>query len=145
MPFATDLDHLATRWKKMYIELRELVTASPIQSTFLQSFQFANFVTKAFALAVKLSCRSQVFLEWSFACKPHAHMHMACACTCTCNNVTLSLLIERIGRLHTVLIHSGSCSAIHLISGLLLHLRHVAFVTHPTLSSKMKKCYSKFL
>lgn len=26
-------------WKKMYIELRELVTASPIQSTFLQSFQ----------------------------------------------------------------------------------------------------------
>jgi hypothetical protein len=28
-----------TVWKKMYIELRELVTASPIQSTFLQSFQ----------------------------------------------------------------------------------------------------------
>ncbi len=26
-------------WKKMYIELRELVTASPLQSTFLQSFQ----------------------------------------------------------------------------------------------------------
>jgi hypothetical protein len=26
-------------WKKMYIELRELVTASPVQSTFLQSFQ----------------------------------------------------------------------------------------------------------
>jgi len=26
-------------WKKMYIELRELVTASPNQSTFLQSFQ----------------------------------------------------------------------------------------------------------
>ena len=26
-------------WKKIYIELRELVTASPNQSTFLQSFQ----------------------------------------------------------------------------------------------------------